>query len=1031
MRVSLLLSLAFFAVFVISFLFGLYTLSISPKGAINRTFFAICFVLSLWAFGFSVAISAPQRETALLWRRFAALGWGSLFSILVHNIILITDRTQLLKRWWNYLFLYLPAAVIVYVFSFSPGAALKYNLVLTSLGWINIANNDFWDWLFYFYYSGFTILSIIMIWLWGRQTHQQNRKQAKIMLSSFLIALVLGTITDMVSNTFFHLKLPQLAPIIFLIPLLAIFYAIKKYRLMSQTNTYMDQNELILDEGNRIKIYNYISISLVVGGFLCFISQYFFYGRELWSVIFLTSVLLLVGIIIQIILRLKIHDDTQDIITVISICIIIPVITFKFIVYASITIWAFPFIFIIIFLVFNKPVLMGGLAVSILLTQVVVWLNAPDVMVRVEGSDHIVRVGLFGIAIWIAFYVNRIYRERLKRNSEQIRFQQLISEISSDFVTVDQYNINEKINNTLKLMGEFFAADQVFILSLSPAKKTLICTHAWSNKDYEYQIAPDQDEEIGVFAWSKDLIANSQILIINDINQLPPQASAEQQFFRQHRLHSFMAIPITKNNQLFGLLGFALVNTIKQWPNEAKNVLAILSNLLADGLIKSDAEKKINFMAYYDQLTRLPNRVLFGDRLNQAIRSVNRADEKIGIIFLDLDLFKTVNDTLGHEGGDQLLGEVARKLTRCVREIDLVSRFGGDEFVIMVNNVTDNKDLIEVLDNIMNLFKQPFIINRQEFFITTSAGISVFPIDGEDTNTLIKNADIAMCSAKEGGKNQYRFCSSSMKDAVKNKVRMTNDLYRAQERNELIIYYQPQINLQSKEIVGFEALIRWNHPDLGMLSPGSFIPLAEQTRLINSIGEWVLKTACRQNKIWQDMGFAHLSIAVNLSIHQMRNPNFIEKIDKILKDTGLAPQYLELEITESVAATNDTDYIIGVLNKLKGLGVGVSIDDFGTEYSSLNRIKMLPIDRIKLDMHFVHGISVNNKDEAVLQVIILLAKKLGLTVIAEGVETEIQSEFLSSLNCDEVQGYYYYKPMPTHEIDMILRHKYDSPLLPA
>ena len=293
------------------------------------------------------------------------------------------------------------------------------------------------------------------------------------------------------------------------------------------------------------------------------------------------------------------------------------------------------------------------------------------------------------------------------------------------------------------------------------------------------------------------------------------------------------------------------------------------------------------------------------------------------------------------------------------------------------------------------------------------------PLDGEDSESLVKNADTAMYEAKDNGKNQYSLCTPDMKNEVEKNMKLSNDLYRALERNELVVYYQPQVDLPTSKIVGVEALIRWMHPTRGMISPGVFIPIAEGNSLINSIGEWVLKTACIQNKKWQDMGLPHMNMAVNLSPVQMINPKIVENIENIIKETRLDPKYIELEITESVTI-QESDYVIDVLNKLKKIGVSIAIDDFGTEYSSLSRLKMLPIDRIKIDMQFVQGIENNEKDKAITMVIINLAKSLGLNVLAEGVETNSQLEFLNQKMCDYVQGYYYYKPMPAEELEKIL-----------
>ncbi|MBV1757656.1 MAG: EAL domain-containing protein [Dethiosulfatibacter sp.] len=430
--------------------------------------------------------------------------------------------------------------------------------------------------------------------------------------------------------------------------------------------------------------------------------------------------------------------------------------------------------------------------------------------------------------------------------------------------------------------------------------------------------------------------------------------------------------------------------------------------------------KKIEELLHFDSLTGLPNRVMLVDRLRQAINLAKRIIKPIGILFLDLDGLRTVNDNFGRSQGDELLKAVAARLVDLVRETDTIARVSGDEFIIMVQNMRSVDDILKVADKIVGAFRQPFKLNQNEINVTTSVGISVFPTDGETYETLIKNADLAMHKAKEKGKNQLVLCNTIMKDIIAEKMKLSNDLYRSLERNEFEVYYQPQINLNTKKIVGLEALLRWNHPELGLVSPVKFIHLMEKTGLINPVGKWVLHTVCTQNKAWQKAGLLPVRIAVNLSIIQFQNHEIVSQIKKILDETKLLPQYLELEITESIAMW-DTDHIVRVLNAFQEMDIYISIDDFGTEYSSLTYLKLLPINRIKIPMPFIQGINVDKKDEEIIKTIIVLARIMELDVIAEGVETQQQESFLMQWKCDEIQGYYYYKPMPAKEIEGLLQ----------
>lgn len=431
-------------------------------------------------------------------------------------------------------------------------------------------------------------------------------------------------------------------------------------------------------------------------------------------------------------------------------------------------------------------------------------------------------------------------------------------------------------------------------------------------------------------------------------------------------------------------------------------------------------QREINYLAFHDNLTGLPNRMLFSDQISHAISSSKHTGKSFAIMYLDLDDFKMINDTMGHALGDQLLVELSKRLVGALKKNDIASRIGGDEFNILIENLDDAGDVKIMANKILKCFDKPFMLNDRECLITTSIGVVIYPADGDNADVLIKNADVAMYKAKEKGKNQYVLCDAAIKSAAEETLKLSGGLYRALERNELELYYQPRVSCNSDQIVGVEALIRWNHPELGMIYPKKFIPIAEQNGLIIPIGEWVLRTACGQNKAWQAAGYPRIRVSVNISVVQLRNPNIVGKLEEVLQVTGLDPEYLELEITESIAM-KEKEGIIGILNAIKKSGVHISIDDFGTEYSSLNYLKQLPADRIKIDMSFVQGIDTGNNDEAIIRAIIVLAKSMGINVVAEGVEAKNQYDFLIREYCDEIQGFYCFRPMSAAEAEKVLK----------
>lgn len=447
----------------------------------------------------------------------------------------------------------------------------------------------------------------------------------------------------------------------------------------------------------------------------------------------------------------------------------------------------------------------------------------------------------------------------------------------------------------------------------------------------------------------------------------------------------------------------------------SKGVNTMSLNLLNYTDELKEKNEEIKNHAYYDFLTGLPNLRLF----NKMALDFATMDNKkpIAILFLDLDRFKFVNDMLGHSAGDFILKAASDRVRDLLEQDQTISRIGGDEFILLLPN-TDNDGAKNIAEEILKEFEKPIVFKGNEFFITASLGISLFPRDSEDMEDVIKNADIAMYRAKEQGRNNYQFYSSDMIEVIQRKAVLEKGMRKALERDEFVLHYQPQINIQSGILVGNEALIRWYHPELGMISPLEFIPLAEETGFINMLGEWILRTACKQNKQWHDTGFPAMKVSVNLSMRQFQQANLLELITEILQETGLEPQYLELEITESIAMYNE-DHVISKLQALKNTGMKIAIDDFGTGYSSLSYLKKFPIDNLKIDKSFVSDISHDSDDAMIISTIIAMARQLKVNVIAEGVETEEQLEFLRVKNCHEVQGYLFSKPLSVEQFNML------------
>jgi diguanylate cyclase (GGDEF)-like protein/PAS domain S-box-containing protein len=459
------------------------------------------------------------------------------------------------------------------------------------------------------------------------------------------------------------------------------------------------------------------------------------------------------------------------------------------------------------------------------------------------------------------------------------------------------------------------------------------------------------------------------------------------------------------------------------------NVVGILGTF-EDITERQIVQEKIRYQAMHDLLTGLPNRTLFNEQLSVSLTQACNSQSMLAVMFLDLDRFNTINDTLGHAVGDRLLQEVAKRLSSCLRQNDILARWGGDEFTLLVSQTSSAEEVAKIAQRLLNALKPAFNLEGHSqacrstsLHISSSIGITLYPQDGEDAETLLRNADAALHRAKQQGRNNFQFYTAAMNSQACELLVLENELHHALKRREFVVYYQPQVNTTTGEITGMEALVRWQHPKFGLVAPDKFIPLAEETGLIVPIGEWVLKTACAQNKAWQDAGLPPLRVAVNLSVRQFQQPLLLNIVSQTLQETGLSPQFLDLEITETIAMQN-VELTKAILSELHQMGVYLSIDDFGTGYCSLGYLKQFPLHTLKIDKSFVRDLATEPQNAGIINAIMMLGRGFNLRVIAEGVETEAEKDCLRSFQCEEMQGYLSSPPLPAEEATKLLQNSY-------
>ncbi len=483
-------------------------------------------------------------------------------------------------------------------------------------------------------------------------------------------------------------------------------------------------------------------------------------------------------------------------------------------------------------------------------------------------------------------------------------------------------------------------------------------------------------------------------------------------------LHGGFAFPLLLGSEVHGVMEF-FHRDVRAPDETIEQIAQSIGSQIGQYIVRKQAEEAVQFVATHDALTSLPNRVLFNQSLDRALALAKRHGRRLAVLFIDLDRFKLINDTLGHDAGDNLLMEIARRLTGSLRASDTVARLGGDEFVVLVEEVTDPAYIIDVAQKLIEALGEPLTLSDQEYRMTASIGIASYPDDAGDMQGLLKNADIAMYRAKEQGRNNFQFYSERMNVHSVERLTMESGLRRALERDELVLHYQPKIDIRSGKVTGVEALVRWQHPEHGLVPPVKFIGIAEETGLIVPIGEWVLQSACLAHRSWSAAGLPHLRMAVNLSARQLLHPDLVRDTGRVLERTGCDAACLEFEITESMVMQNPAR-AVELIRELKELGIAISIDDFGTGYSSLAYLKRFPIDSLKIDRSFIHDVPRDPGNMAITRAVIGMAHSLKLTVIAEGVETREQLEFLRGHACDEMQGFYFSRPVPADQIAALL-----------
>jgi len=592
-----------------------------------------------------------------------------------------------------------------------------------------------------------------------------------------------------------------------------------------------------------------------------------------------------------------------------------------------------------------------------------------------------------------------------------------------EWAKVDYQDEHITINKATELSAKALHVERVSIWLFNDDHSQLQCVDLFLSATNEHEsgavLTAEQYPE-----YFKTLNAG-EIMVVDRAREDARTQEFNDSYLKPLNISSMLDLPIVQDNQVIGVICHEKVGEIKTWELDEQefsssvvNAISLSQEIkkrrLAQEELKAQKEK-FHYRAHHDDLTDLPNRVLFHDRLKQAIKQAQRDDTKIAVLFLDLDHFKHINDTMGHKVGDELLVAVTKRLKSTIRQTDTLARLSGDEFAIVLNQFSHSDTVADVTQSLLNVMNAPFELFGQSFFITLSIGIVVYPNDGGTPEELLKHADTAMYKAKDEGRNSYQFYTHDMTEKAFERIAMEVNFRHALTNEEFIVHYQPQVDAETGMYIGMEALVRWMHPEMGLISPDKFLPFAYDTGLIIPMDQWVMKTAMTQIAKWYHSGLEPGKLSLNVSMRHLQEQNILQDIQNSLQETGCQPEWLELELTEG-HIMKDASLSIKILNNIKQLGISLAIDDFGTGYSSLSQLKRLPIDKLKIDRSFIHELPHDDEDVMISKTVIALSKNMGLSVVAEGVETEAQKDFLLSNGCHYIQGYYYSKPLLAKDI---------------
>lgn len=1006
-------SILYYLAFVGFQVIGIYTLVLNSRNKSNRLVFVVFMALSIWAIGMSSMTFSKRAEDALFWARVAGIGWCSYHAALFHFVIHYTKRK--LSR--TVLFGIYAIPLIVYITMFvlpSEQAVLRTIYGYSARPFV--ATNEFslveFGFQLYFLICNYLMLSILFQYRKESEFSKVNA-QTKMMF----IGIAFGFSFSIIINTvriMWQIDIPALTIFSSFGFGFAVLYNQRKYNFLFKEvflTTHRNQKQ----EPEFQRGVGIANLYIIMGNAIYFVVYYYYRLTSFWVFVLPLSAIFITTYIVH----LSDWSEKKRVIgsgIMIGLSIIVASVLLNRI--GALTTWAIGFSVLLFMITSNSTKQIVVIVSAIFVAQFYITYLRHGTYVYYTNGDFLLRTFFTLSMMYVAFYIRRWIANEDAQNLNHLKFQEILTDLSEEGIESVDEGANNLIREILEVTSNFFEVDRGYVL-LKDDDQVLRSIFSWSIDGHEYMMSLTKD--------FYDRIGEKEFVYVRDIRSL--SLEDEELIVREfgENIQSLLVIPIYNSHELIAMVCCEAMHKMKYIIHDIINTL---SNTITSMFEKVDKENTIYTYAYYDLQTGLPNRNMFTKKLEEAISEIRNEEHdalypspstQVAVVFIGFEYHKRIVGSTGQDISESHLSAIGKRIS-AVSGRHLLARFGNDNLIMLLR---DYGDLNKVIEKINKAMEDPIEVDGSVISVGLNIGAAVYPQDGDSVRILVKNADMALYEARRVGMASFVRYSSELANKFEEKITLTNSLYRAIENQELVLFYQPQINVRTQKVEGVEALIRWFHPEKGMISPGLFIPIAEETGIITSIGKWVLEQACFQVREWRRKFGADLLMAVNVSTRQLQEGSLDKYVETVLRKMELDANSLEIEVTESEQLTTQ-NHAIDNLQSLRELGVQIAIDDFGTKYSSLARLRHLPISKLKIDMNFVRAINSTEKSNQLVTSIIRLGKNLDLKVLAEGVETIEQYEYLRDHGCDEIQGYYFYKPMRKEEVELILMRQMEE-----